>query len=63
AVLHERTGASIRLSCSSTLSSAVQQEVGEQGLTFEQFEERLAEEMANGRGPELSPPDASEALH
>ena len=63
AQLHERTGASIRLTCSSALSVAVQQEVVAEGLTFEQFEERLAEEMAAGRGAELSPPDASEALH
>lgn len=63
AALHERTGATIRLSCSSALSAAVQQEVVEQGLTFEQFEARLAEEMATGRSAALSPPDASEALH
>lgn len=63
AQLHERTGASIRLTCSSALSVAVQREVVAEGLTFEQFEERLAAEMAAGRGVELSPPDASEALH
>ena len=63
AVLHEREGASIRLSCSPTLSAAVQQEVTEQGLSFEQFAARLEEEMAEGRSTQLSPPDASEALH
>jgi hypothetical protein len=63
AVLHEREGESIRLSCSSALSAAAQQEVREQGLSFAQYEERLAEEMASGRGPALSPPDASENLH
>ena len=39
------------------------QEVTEQGLTFEQFEARLAEEMAAAVAAALSPPDASEALH
>ena len=63
AVLHEREGASIRLNCSPTLSAAVQREVSEQGLSFEQFQARLEEEMSSGRAAELSPPDASEALH
>lgn len=63
AALHERSGATIRLTCSPALSAAVQQEVVDQGLTFEQFEVRLAEEMATGRSAALSPPDASEALH
>ena len=63
AALHERGGGSIRLSCSSVLSAAAQREVGEQGLSFEQFQARLAEEMASGRAAPMSPPDASEALH
>lgn len=63
ATLHERDGASIRLSCSPALSAAAQREVSEQGLSFEQFQARLAEEMASGRAAPMSPPDASEALH
>lgn len=63
AVLHERDGASIHLSCSSALSAAAQREVSEQGLSFEQYQTRLAEEMASGRAAPMSPPDASEALH
>lgn len=63
ATLHERDGASIRLSCSPALSAAAQREVSAQGLNFEQFQARLAEEMASGRAIPMSPPDASEALH
>ena len=63
AALHERGGGSIRLRCSPALSAAAQQEVSEQGMSFEQFQVRLAEEMASGRAAPLSPPDASEALH
>lgn len=63
AVLHERDGATIRLSCSPALSAAAQREVSAQGLSFEQFQTQLEEEMANGRAPAMSPPDASEALH
>ena len=63
ATLHERGGASVHLSCSPALSAAAQREVSEQGLSFEQFQLRLAEEMASGRAAPMSPPDASEALH
>lgn len=63
AVLHERDGANIRLSCSSALRTAAQQEVSAQGLSFAQYEAKLAEELASGRSPPLSPPDASEMLH
>jgi len=63
AALHEREGANIRLSCSPALSAAVQQEVSEQGLSFEQYAARLEQEMASGHSAQLSPPDASEALH
>ncbi len=63
AVLHERDGASIRLTCSPALTTAAQREVVEQGLSFEQYQARLEEEMASGRAAPMSPPDASEALH
>ena len=63
AALHERDGGGIRLSCSPALSAAVQQEVSDQGLTFEQYQVRLAEELASGRAAPMSPPDASETLH
>ena len=63
AVLHERDGASIQLTCSPALSAAAQREVSEQGLSFEQYQSRLEEEMASGRAAPMSPPDASEALH
>lgn len=63
AVLHEREGASIKLTCSPALSAAAQREVSEQGLSFEQYQERLEEEMASGRAAPMTPPDASEALH
>jgi len=63
AALHERDGGSIRLRCSSALSAAAQEEVSGQGLSFEQFQARLADEMASGRAAPMSPPDASEALH
>lgn len=63
AALHERDGARIRLSCSPALSAAAQREVSAQGLSFEQFQTRLADEMASGRAAPMSPPDASEALH
>lgn len=63
AVLHERDGASIHLRCSPALTEAAQRDVAGQGLSFEQFEQRLAQEMAEGRAAPLSPPQASEALH
>ncbi|RPE81809.1 hypothetical protein [Vulcaniibacterium tengchongense] len=46
AALHEREGTQVRLSCSATLRRAAEREAAEQGLSFEQFERRLAEEMA-----------------
>ena len=63
AVLHEREGASIKLTCSPALTAAAQREVSEQGLSFEQYQVRLEEEMASGRAAPMTPPDASEALH
>ena len=63
AVLHEREGASIKLTCSPALSAAAQREVSDQGLSFEQYQIRLEEEMASGRAAPMTPPDASEALH
>jgi len=63
ATLHERTGATVHLRCSSTLRDATQLDVGSQGLSFEQFEQQLEQEMAEGRAAPLSPPQASEALH
>lgn len=63
AMLHEREGVNIKLNCSPALSAAAQREVSEQGLSFEQFQRRLEEEMASGRAAPMSAPDASEALH
>ena len=46
ATLHEREGTTVRLTCSTTLRSAAQQEAAEQGLSFEQFEAKLAQELS-----------------
>ena len=63
AVLHEQGGATIHLRCSPELRDAAQHDLSLQGLSFEQFQQRLEQEMAEGRAPPLSPPDPSEALH
>jgi hypothetical protein len=46
ATLHEREGTEVRLTCSTALRAAAQQEVAEQGLSFEQYEAKLAQEMS-----------------
>ncbi len=46
ASLHEREGTEVKLTYSTALGAAAQQEAAEQGLSFEQFEVKLAEEMS-----------------
>ncbi|MDR7135919.1 hypothetical protein J2X06_003137 [Lysobacter niastensis] len=46
ATLHEREGTAVRLTCSTTLRSAAHQEAAAQGLSFEQFEAKLAQELS-----------------
>ena len=46
ASLHERDGIEVKLTCSTALRTAAHQEAAEQGLSFEQFEVKLAEEMS-----------------
>ncbi|MFD0737999.1 hypothetical protein ACFQZQ_01675 [Lysobacter koreensis] len=58
AALHESQGTAVRLNVSTMLGDAAQREVSEQGLSFEQFEARLAQEMASGNAPPLHRVDA-----
>lgn len=59
AVLHEREGTQVRMTCSTALQVAAAQDVAGQGLSFEQFEAQLAQELASGLAPPLehAPPD------
>ena len=46
AVMHEAKGTQIRLRCSPSLDQAAAAEVAAQGLTFEQFEKQLAQDLS-----------------
>ncbi|MFC3551758.1 hypothetical protein ACFOLC_12145 [Lysobacter cavernae] len=64
ASLHEREGQTVQLTCSPVLRNAADQEVAGQGLSFEQFEAKLAEEMAGeGVMPRGTVPGSSEVRH
>lgn len=58
AALHESQGIAVRLNFSMMLGEAAQREASEQGLSFEQFEAQLAQEMASGSVPPLHRVDA-----
>lgn len=55
AALHESQGTAVRLNVSAQLGDAAQREAAEQGLSFEQFEAQLAQEMASGNARPLHP--------
>ena len=46
AVMHEAKGTQIRLRCSPSLDQAAAAEVAAQGMTFEQFEAQLAQDLS-----------------
>ncbi len=47
AELHEREGTEVRLTCSAALRAAATEEAAGQGLSFEQFESKLAQELTS----------------
>ena len=60
AVMHEAKGTQIRLRCSPSLDQAAAAEVAAQGLTFEQFEQQLAQDLT---GMSLDSPGAPPVRH
>ena len=60
AVMHEAKGTQIRLRCSPSLDQAAAAEVAAQGLTFEQFEQQLAQDLT---GMSLDNPGAPPVRH
>ena len=60
AVMHEAKGTQIRLRCSPSLDQAAAAEVAAQGMTFEQFEQQLAQDLT---GMSLDSPGAPPVRH